>query len=426
MLHRQRFAGAFDLMMKVGGKMRTPFTGAPLTLQSYGQQAGKTDRFTNEAAHEHYKKLTFGFFGEVGGLLAALKKRRRDQLYQTESEVVLDEIGDALWYLVNAAGLSGVGPNELGQAGLSFLRRRLNEKFRSGPAVITFRQLDGIALLHHSMLSRCSEKLLRNLAYDSGLATSYEYDRIVVEPVENRKSMFGQLLGGLVLVSACFELKTEAIADQNLLKIYDRWPSKKRYFVIAPGGKDFEQFPPRMKVAFIQRKIGGRLIVVQQIDGLNIGDPLTDNSHRADGYRFHDVFHLSYAAHLGWSPVIRSLLKLKRKSEPQLDENEDGARAIILEEGIATWIFNHAKGNERKLYTDMTPGRLDYSLLKQIRSMVDGLMVADCPLWQWENAILDGFRVFRELLHHKGGTVIVDLKKHTLTFKPPVQTIESI
>lgn len=406
--------------------MRTHNTEAPLTLQSYCRQAGKTDRFTDEAAHDHYKKLTFGFFGEVGGLLSALKKRRRDQLYQTESEVVRDEIGDALWYLVNATGLSGIGPNELGQAGLSFLRRRFNEKSGNETSAITFRQLDGIASLHHSLLSRSSEELLRDLAHDSGLATSLKFDRILIEPVENRASMFGQLLGGLALVSTCFELKLEEIADQNLLKIYDRWPPQKRYLVIKPGGKDFEQFPLRMEVEFIQRKIGNRLMVVQQIKGLNIGDPLTDNSRRGDGYRFHDVFHLSYAAHLGWSPVIRALLKLKRKSDPQLDENEDGARAIILEEGIATWIFNHAKGNERKLYADMTSGRLDYSLLKQVRSMVDGLMVADCPLWQWENAILDGFRVFRELYHHKGGTVIVDLKRHTLTFKPPVPNMENV
>lgn len=380
----------------------------------------------DETAHEHYKKLTFGFFGEVGGLLSALKKRRRDQLYQTEAEVVREEIGDALWYLVNAAGLSGIGPSKLGQAGLSFLRQRFNEKSRNETSVITFRQLDGIASLHHVTLSRSSEEILRTLAYDSGLAMSFKFDRILFESIENRASMFGQLLGGLALVSTCFELELESIAAQNILKINDRWPPVKRYLVIESGGKDFEQLPARLEVEFIQRKIGSRLMVVQQIKGLNIGDPLTDNSRRADGYRFHDIFHLSYAAHLGWSPVIRALLKLKRKSDPQLDENEDGARAIILEEGIATWIFNHAKGNERKLYADMTSGRLDYSLLKQVRSMVDGLAVADCPLWQWENAILDGFRVFRDLYHYKGGTVIVDLKKHTLTFKRPVQPMENI
>lgn len=60
-------------------------------------------------------------------------------------------------------------------------------------------------------------------------------------------------------------------------------------------------------------------------------------------YRFHDVFHLAYAAVLGWSPVLRALLKCKRKSHPWLDENQDGARAILIEEGISTFVFNHAK-----------------------------------------------------------------------------------
>jgi NTP pyrophosphatase (non-canonical NTP hydrolase) len=379
-----------------------------------------------EAPHDHYKKLTFGFFGEIGGLLSALKKRRRDHLYQTESEIVQDEIGDALWYLANAAALSGVDPNELGQTGLSFLRRRFNEKSHNERSKITFRQLNGIASLHHVALSRSSEELLRDLAYDSGLAMSFKFGRVMSESIDNRASMFGQMLGHLALVCTCFGLNLENIAYQNLRKINDRWPRVKRYMEIEAGGKDFEQFPSRLKVEFIQRKVGSRLMVVQQIKGLNIGDPLTDNSHRPDGYRFHDIFHLSYVAHLGWSPVIRALLKLKRKSDPQLDENEDGARAIILEEGIATWIFNHAKGNERKLYADMTSGRLDYSLLKQVRSMVDGLAVADCPLWQWENAILDGFRVFRDLYHYKGGTVIVDLKKHKLVFKRPAQPMEYV
>lgn len=400
--------------------MKTTTSGASLSLQSYGQQAGMTDRFTNEEANDHYKKLAFGFFGEVGGLLSALKKRHRDQLYQTESEVVQDEIGDALWYLVNAAGLSGIGPNELGQAGLDFLRRRFNEKSRKRSAAVTFRQFDDIAKPHYSILNNSSEELLRSLAYDSGIATSLKFDRLLIEPFEKRAIMFGQLLAGLALVSACFKLKIEVIAHQNILKINDRWPAQKQYFLIAQGGKDFEQFPHRLDVKFIQRKIGNRKVVFQQINGLNIGDPLTDNSSRADGYRFHDVFHLSYAAHLGWSPVLRALLKLKRKSEPQLDENEDGARAIILEEGIATWIFNHAIGNGRELYADVTPGRLDYSILKQVRNMVDGLMVERCPLWQWEHAILDGFRVFRELLRHNGGTVSVDFENRLLTFRPPV------
>ena len=65
----------------------------------------------------------------------------------------------------------------------------------------------------------------------------------------------------------------------------------------------------------------------QQCNGVNTGDRLTDNALEPDDYRFHDVFHYAYAAVLTWSPVTRSLLRLKRKSKPKLDEVEDGALA---------------------------------------------------------------------------------------------------
>jgi MazG C-terminal domain len=396
----------------------------PTTLQGYCDQARKTDRFVSEVPAEHYTKLSFGFFGEVGGLLSALKKARRDQLQQTEAEAASDELGDALWYLVNMSYLCDVLPPILGQAGLAYLRSRFSEKERVENANITLRQFDGIASLHHSKLMRQREMLLRDFACDSGKATSVGLSRILAEPLEIRAKMYGRLLGQLALLSASFELRLENLAQQNLDKIFDRWPGggKPKYHELTVGGKAFEQLPPRLAVKFVQRRVGTRIVVVQQIRALNVGDPLTDNSHRPDGYRFHDVFHLSYATHLGWSPVIRALLKVKRKSEPQLDENEDGARAIIIEEGIATWIFNHAR--RRRLYADVEVGRLDYGLLRQVRSMVDGFQVAECPLWQWERAILDGFRVFREVYDNRGGTVVANLKSHTLIYKPLQNTAQ--
>ena len=80
----------------------------------------------------------------------------------------------------------------------------------------------------------------------------------------------------------------------------------------------------------------------QPCDGINIGDRLTDNAVTPDDYRFHDVFHFAYVAVLSWSPVLRSLLRLKRKSDPEIDEAQDGARAMLIEEGITTWIFGVA------------------------------------------------------------------------------------
>ncbi len=80
-------------------------------------------------------------------------------------------------------------------------------------------------------------------------------------------------------------------------------------------------------MVFKEKTIEGKSYVIQQCTGINIGDRLTDNRLEPDDYRFHDVFHLAYAAILGWSPVLRALFKVKRKSCPKIDENQDGARA---------------------------------------------------------------------------------------------------
>src|SRR2546425_1996035 len=51
---------------------------------------------------------------------------------------------------------------------------------------------------------------------------------------------------------------------------------------------------------------------------------IQDNAYDDDGYRFHDVFHFAHLAILGWSPVLRKLLKRKRRNDVLVDEVEDG------------------------------------------------------------------------------------------------------
>ena len=50
---------------------------------------------------------------------------------------------------------------------------------------------------------------------------------------------------------------------------------------------------------------------------------------------------------------------------------------------------------------------------------VRGYEVDDVPLWQWEATILNGYRVFRKLREHRGGTVTLDLVNRTLCYDPP-------
>ncbi|MBX8493289.1 hypothetical protein K5D67_00075 [Pseudomonas cichorii] len=226
----------------------------------------------------------------------------------------------------------------------------------------------------------------------------------------------------LALSCASFDLHLEDVARYNLEKTRSRWPGEIREFTpLFDPEDDFpshERLPRTLKMDFVELPGRNGPSVVQQLNGVFIGDRLTDNSNEPDDYRFHDVFHLAYIAYLGWSPVLRGLLKLKRKSDPAIDENEDGARAMIIEEGIATWIFNHAK--RRKFYKEIKEGELEYGLLKQIHSMVEGYEVYECPLWQWELAILKGFEVFRELRSMRSGSVVVDMINRQLTFQPIV------
>ena len=176
---------------------------------------------------------------------------------------------------------------------------------------------------------------------------------------------------------------------------------------------EIERLPRRFSVFFEEHEVGGKTYVIQKCRGIIIGDRLTDNKTEKDDYRFHDVFHIAYAAYLGWSPVLRALFRVKRKSIPDLDENQDGARAILIEEGVSTFVFG--RGLQLNLYEGLD--QVDYNLLKSIRDFVRGYEVERCGLWQWEKAILSAFRVFRQLKQHRRGTIIADLINHTLDFR---------
>ena len=56
-----------------------------------------------------------------------------------------------------------------------------------------------------------------------------------------------------------------------------------------------------------------------------------------------------------------------------------------------------------------------------MNEFVEGFEVADVPLWQWEAAILDGYRVFRLLRDGPGGRVTLDLVQRQLTYASLVE-----
>ena len=151
-----------------------------------------------------------------------------------------------------------------------------------------------------------------------------------------------------------------------------------------------------------------------QWNGVFIGAPLTDNIAEGDDYRYHDVFHLAHAAILHWSPTFRSVIKNKRKTQPKVDEDQDGGRAIVVEEGLTAWIFSRAK--ELELFEGKT--KLSFDLLKTVEQFVRGYEVEECPLNLWEEAILRGYEVFRQVRANCGGVIVGDRDARTIDYRP--------
>jgi NTP pyrophosphatase (non-canonical NTP hydrolase) len=392
-----------------------------LTLSDYAARAHESDRFAGDP--QALKKWCYGYFGEIGGLLTAVKKVTRDELHETEADLAGEEIGDALWYLVAIARATRVTPEDLGRECIRNIQARLRIAPPDEEANITFRNINLLAVSGVQAPPIDRHVWLKDLANDAGKI--FQVGEFGAADSNNSAiERLGATFAILAINAVAFGLDLQGIANKNIMKIQSRWPvGKPSYTPFFDASSDYpehERFPRQFEVKFDERNNGGIRCVVQSINSIYIGDRLTDNNAADDGYRFHDVFHLAYVAYLGWSPVVRSLLKLKRKSRPAIDENEDGARAMVIEEGIATWVFNHAK--TRDYFSGVDIGRLDYSLLKQIRLIVSGYEVDKCPLWQWELAILEGFKVFR-LLRAKGqGLVRIDMLNHALTYIPILES----
>ena len=377
-----------------------------VTLCSYQRAAVLTDKMPPA----DLSTPILGLFGEVGSVVAAVKKKRRDTAaYVSYGRTLREELGDVLWYFCAIASRAGLD--------LSILAQRVSRMLNDWDQVEQdeFGSFDDL----QSMTTVASEDLA--LAAMTQLATRTSdlvYDLHKDRLRDNRDAISAHLvfiLRALIAVADAMEVSLQEAAEDNLRKVFSRWPIERRYPPRIDIGLPLnERLPSRFTVFIEEHTINGKTYVLQKRNGVIIGDRLTDNKGEKDDYRFHDVFHVAYAVHLGWSPVLRALFRVKRKSHPNLDETEDGSRAVLTEEGIATFVFGRAL--ERDLFADLE--HLDYDLLKLVSDLVRGFEPEGCMLWQWERAILDGFRVFRDLKRHRRGYVKADLDAHTLVFEP--------
>ncbi|MBK5232639.1 MAG: nucleoside triphosphate pyrophosphohydrolase family protein [Thermoleophilia bacterium] len=230
---------------------------------------------------------------------------------------------------------------------------------------------------------------------------------------ESVTTEMGDVLWYLAALARRMGVELGEVATQNLTKTRSRWllDSNPTPAFFDKDLQADERLPRQFEVEFATFIGEGRTMSQMKIRGTEIGDPIDDNSHEADNYRFHDVFHLSYAAVLGWSPILRSLLRRKRKSVPELDHDEDGARAGITEEAAAALVFNLARSYDFFDGSDQVDG----SILNAVKAVTSHLEVASRTHREWQEAILKGFEVWRQVSEQQGGLVAVDLEARTLS-----------
>ena len=371
------------------------------TIGDFAEQISRTDR---RPPADALRIAVLGIFGELGSLMSEVKKEIREgPSYLSYKSTLVEEAGDLLWYFGALASTLDLS-----------LERLLAEA--TGASVSTEDTFDDVQP-HLAFLPRQGSDPWLHAGRSVGLLADHV-------ATSGRDAKLAPLaVDALAAVLTAFDDAQIGLADavgHNVAKSLSRFPVSRqpkplyddRVGIDGVAIREDERIPRFLPFDFEEIEIGTRKLVVQKVFQIKIGDPLTDNIGDPDDYRFHDVFHIAYAAILGWSPVLRSLLKVKRKSHPLLDENQDGARAILIEEGISTLVFNHAKPN---FFAGATG--VDYRLLSTIKDFVRGYEVEDQPFWAWERAILKGYEVFRQLKVERAGRVTMDLTRRSISFE---------
>ncbi len=408
-----------------------------MRFNDYQELANQTDQQPGSATGlGHYQLLLIplmGLAGEVGELLSEQKKWLRDgKSYQMFPDRVKEELGDLLWYLSNVATKQGF---RLGETALGYQHKasalwwptsELPPQPNSKPNTTDIELNEFQEAVNwadqrpqqptcdgdpHQTAVPLFRLVGTTASLLNGYAEWFEEGTHYPLPPDQAKEQLGRLIWHLTNVAFKHGLYLEDVAQHNLEKIDRRWgplsSQRSHYRLFDEEYEETERLPRQMDI-IIKPDGSGRTVTF--VNGKRFGDSLSDNRYEDDGYRYHDIFHLCFASILGWSPTVRALLRRKRKSNPLVDETEDGGRAMVLEEGISAFVFDYAA---RRNFLDGVK-TVDYKLLRNIRELTEHLEVARCTEADWERAIVTGFQIWREVRAKGRGHLCADLEKGTI------------
>ena len=425
------------------------------------------DIFVRETDQSHDADVAlYGIAGELGSVVSATKRRLivSAKHWNEANDEIIEELGDLIWYCFafaqcHAAEHDRKGVNLLTHD-IANLRKEIgggDERAERIGNVLGSDHRDEF-LSRAADFSKCASTIRFDDYQELAFLTARTTGRTLVEVslavltqlcaelLRRRKlpkieiilnknladrcieDVLGEMTWHIAAIAKLYGLSLDKIVHANKEKLSHRYGRHDPTPLFDSGSAvpDHEKLPRNLEVCFVSTG-PGRLQMYR--GGRRLGDPLTDNARGDDGYRFHDIFHLALAAQLGWSPVLRKLLGRKRKSDPSIDESEDGARAQIVEEAVISAI--HAEGlrqvqsrlpaeppDAQRLFGSKSD--ISFDLLKLIKSFVRKWEVSKNLYWEWVDAIYDGCSIFHDLRQEEQGTVTVDLKHRTIAFRPTV------
>ena len=347
-------------------------------LRDYSRDITSTDMLPLDNLHS----VLQGLFGEVGSVMAVAKKHRREgKAYPEHQRAAEEEFGDVLWYFVTLCRRLCIDLDTVFPKFTDWITVNAPNYPPEDQGLLNLGKT-AAALLDIGSLNERTSGLLQDFA------------NAYVQALQAR----GMNLPSVVAMNTAKVRGRFVDPNQSALPTFDeKFP-------------DEERLPLHFEIQIVQRKSGQSYM---QWNGVFIGDALSDNISEPDGYRFHDVFHLAHAGVLHWSPTFRALIKQKRKSDPHVDSTQDSGRAIVIEEGLTAWIFSRAK--ELEFFDGQD--NVSFDLLKTIQQFVRGYEVEQCPLKLWEQAILQGYEVFRQLRDNQGGIVVGDREARSISYR---------
>lgn len=431
-----------------------------LLVADYDRFVIDSDQSAGKSVAERFDIAMYGLAAEIGSVVAAIKKRLLgeggSEDWNAPNHEILEELGDVMWYCFSLAKHANESkPVNIFAHDIAKLRREIGasddraldiqrvldpserktflsaaEHFPKRTRLLTFEDYQSLAI----MTARTRDRTLVEVCLAVLWQLSAELFRRKLPAIELRlnqavrdrpiNDVLGEIAWHISALASLYGLTLSQVARRNMEKVayrLDRTHPTRLHDEDHP-----ERFPRQMEISFVTISKGRSRMYYK---GRQLGDELTDNAYDDDGYRFHDIMHLANIAKLGWSPVVRSLLGLKRKSKRAMDEVEDGARAKIVEEAVIKAI--HSEGarlanlrgpqpDDRPVRLFLSPRDITFRFLNFIHNFVKGLEVEKNRYWEWEQAIMEGHDIFYRLRCEGQGTVTLDLDARTIVFSPKV------